>query len=249
MSSEFNIGNEYSRKDIFNILGLDPHPTGGNWFTGYVSHGDAFYVFTHVGDSGRTGHDYGNRWEGDRLMWFGKTNSRLRHPQTQRLLDPGTTVHIFWRHDNRQPFKYAGEATPVEVKDTSPVEVLWEFSDRSANYEYEDPDEVPSGSYREGAVRQITVNAFERSPAARKVCIDHFGARCQVCGLTFEDKYGDIGRGFIHVHHLVALAVLEGEYEVDPIADLRPVCPNCHAMLHKADPPLDIDELKKRLRS
>jgi 5-methylcytosine-specific restriction protein A len=42
------------------------------------------------------------------------------------------------------------------------------------------------------------------------------------------------------------LAQVGGEYQVDPIADLRPVCPNCHAMLHSRRPtPLSIAELKR----
>ena len=97
-------------------------------------------------------------------------------------------------------------------------------------------------------MRQVTVNAFERSGAARRDCIEHYGARCQACGLAFEDMYGEIGAGFIHVHHLVPVGALEGEYEIDPIKDLRPVCPNCHAMIHKTDPPLGIDELKALIR-
>jgi 5-methylcytosine-specific restriction protein A len=65
-----------------------------------------------------------------------------------------------------------------------------------------------------------------------------------VCGLIFKDYYGDIGTGFIHVHHLKPVSVMKQEYEMDPISDLRPVCPNCHAMLHKNDPPFSIEELK-----
>ena len=70
---------------------------------------------------------------------------------------------------------------------------------------------------------------------ARKKCIEHYGAKCAVsnCGFDFEKLYGDIGKGFIHVHHLTQLSDIGQGYEVDPIKDLRPVCPNCHAMLHQ----------------
>ena len=34
-------------------------------------------------------------------------------------------------------------------------------------------------------------------------------------------------------------------YVVDPIKYLLPVCPNCHAMLHKADPPFIIEDLRQ----
>ena len=61
--------------------------------------------------------------------------------------------------------------------------------------------------------------------------------------MNFEAIYGAIGRDFIHVHHLIPLSEVGDTYEVDPIEDLRPVCPNCHAMLHKRTPPYSISEL------
>jgi 5-methylcytosine-specific restriction protein A len=65
-----------------------------------------------------------------------------------------------------------------------------------------------------------------------------------VCGFDFAKLYGEIGEGFIHVHHLRDLATVGGEYEVDPIKDLRPVCPNCHAMLHVETPAIGIEDLR-----
>ncbi|MEW5967974.1 MAG: HNH endonuclease [Pseudomonadota bacterium] len=51
----------------------------------------------------------------------------------------------------------------------------------------------------------------------------------------------------MHVHHLKPLALTDGAYELDPIADLRPVCPNCHAMLHRGENVLSIEELVSKL--
>ena len=42
---------------------------------------------------------------------------------------------------------------------------------------------------------------------------------------------GREAEGYIHVHHLRGLSDVGGEYVVDPVNDLRPVCPNCHAVL------------------
>tara|TARA_B100000315_G_C14338662_1_gene478584 strand:- start:125 stop:736 length:612 start_codon:yes stop_codon:yes gene_type:complete len=93
------------------------------------------------------------------------------------------------------------------------------------------PDEE-GGGFKEGAVRQVLVNQYERDIAARSACIEHYGCTCQVCGLDFSQQYGEIGHGFIHVHHLKPLAKAGRRRKVDPIRDLCPVCPNCHAMLH-----------------
>jgi 5-methylcytosine-specific restriction protein A len=107
------------------------------------------------------------------------------------------------------------------------------------------PEEVsPGTTHLEGRVRQILVNVYERNPAARAACIAHYGPTCRVCTFDFGDTYGALGKGFIHVHHLKELSSIAAEYEVDPIHDLRPVCPNCHAMLHTGSQPPSLDELK-----
>lgn len=99
--------------------------------------------------------------------------------------------------------------------------------------------------FKEGATKQVTVNSYERNSAARKECLKKFGYNCQVCNMSFSHTYGDIGKSFIHVHHLKPLAGVTGEYELNPGKDLVPVCPNCHAMLHASNPPLSIAELKE----
>jgi hypothetical protein len=96
----------------------------------------------------------------------------------------------------------------------------------------------------EGSLRQIIVNAYERNPKARSICIEHHGLNCKVCGFGFEDIYGAAGAGFIHVHHIIPLTEIKTTYEVDPLNDLVPVCPNCHAMLHRFNPILTIEQLK-----
>ena len=90
----------------------------------------------------------------------------------------------------------------------------------------------------EGGKTTILVNKYERNRIAREKCIEYHGVTCVVCGFNFEKVYGDIGKDFIEVHHLIKVSDKKQVYEVSPVKDLRPVCPNCHAMLHKKDPPL-----------
>ncbi len=106
-------------------------------------------------------------------------------------------------------------------------------------------DLIEEEEYIEGAKKQITVNAYERSSKARQACIKKYGYRCQVCSMKFSEAYGKIGERFIHVHHKKQLAGRRTSYKVNPTIDLEPVCPNCHAMLHTSDPPLGIEELKE----
>ncbi|MFQ6372909.1 HNH endonuclease [Shewanella sp. YIC-542] len=103
--------------------------------------------------------------------------------------------------------------------------------------------------FHEGGCKTIELSVHERDPAARKACIQHFGATCQVCGFDFEKTYGTLGQGFIHVHHRVDLALVSNRREVNPIEDLIPVCPNCHAMLHSEMPAMAVEDLKIIIKS
>jgi 5-methylcytosine-specific restriction protein A len=111
-------------------------------------------------------------------------------------------------------------------------------------------EEVPQqGNFFEGAKISVTINAYERNSKAREACITRRGLSCLVCDFNFGDKFGELGRGFIHVHHVVPLSSIGKEYKIDPITDLAPVCPNCHAMLHKVEPPLTVEQLRELLNS
>lgn len=100
----------------------------------------------------------------------------------------------------------------------------------------------------EGSVCQVNINSYERNPEARRRCIEHHGTSCCVCGFNFEEKFGSVAQGFIHVHHLKPLSEIQEEYEVNPITDLRPVCPNCHAMIHLGGKTRTIEDVKSWLQ-
>ena len=72
----------------------------------------------------------------------------------------------------------------------------------------------------------------------------YYGCKCSVCGFDFEKEYGELGRGFIEVHHIVPLSTIRDEYVVDPIRDLRPLCSNCHSMVHRREPVVSVEDLK-----
>lgn len=83
-------------------------------------------------------------------------------------------------------------------------------------------DNIPK--HVEGKVYESHSVGFERNLKAREECLKHYGCKCSVCGFDFEKEYGEIGRGFIEVHHIVPLSSIRDEYIVDPISDLRPLC-------------------------
>lgn len=97
----------------------------------------------------------------------------------------------------------------------------------------------------EGSAHQINSTKYERNPVARNRCIELKGCKCYICGFDFEKVYGEIGKGFIHVHHIVPVSEIKTSYRIDVEKDLIPVCPNCHAMLHRKGGKLDFHRLKE----
>ena len=112
------------------------------------------------------------------------------------------------------------------------------------------PEEIDNPKqYTEGASKVVSINTYERNSEARVKCIEYHGYKCAVCFFDFEGIYGSIGKNYIHVHHIVPLSEIKKEYKLDPIKDLVPVCPNCHAIIHRTQPALTVQQLKEHLES
>lgn len=162
------------------------------------------------------------------------------------LFSPGIEINeCAWFQNFRQR---CGNFQRMKGLNDEDSELLEEAADL-VHREYLDTLETEESyvSYVEGVWSKVLVNRYERNSDAREKCILAHGTVCSACGFDFELKYGALGKGFIHIHHLVPIASCGGAYTVDPIIDLTPVCPNCHAMLHKRNPPLSINELKNVL--
>jgi len=107
------------------------------------------------------------------------------------------------------------------------------FNAPDAVAEFQGADEVdPDVQFEEGQKTTVQVNAYERDPKARALCLKKYGAVCVICGFDFGEAYGHLGRGYIHVHHLNPLHAAKGKAATNPIRDLRPVCANCHSIIH-----------------
>lgn len=112
--------------------------------------------------------------------------------------------------------------------------------DNDSNTKYEN-------EYYDGTKQQVLGNKYERNPRARKMCIQKYGCICKICQFDFQKQYGELGKDFIHVHHIIPISENKGRsYKVDYENDLIPVCPNCHAMLHRSN--ISIEALKDAVR-
>lgn len=73
------------------------------------------------------------------------------------------------------------------------------------------------------------------------------GCTCEACGFNFEEKYGELGKGFIEAHHLKPLHTYEDEkVALDPIKDFAVLCSNCHRMVHKSGLVSEISDFRAR---
>lgn len=145
----------------------------------------------------------------------------------------------------------AAPQRPIKIKDDNLLEHIEKYF--TDNYQIDFfPDILNEDeSHYEGAKKTVIVNKYERSSKARENAVKFHGCKCKVCGINFEDKYGLIGKGFIHIHHLVPINKIGKDYKIDYQKDLIPVCPNCHSMLHRKlnGRELTVDELKQELNS
>lgn len=245
----FTAGYLYSRGDIYEMVNVPEEQRRGNWDTGYNKFNGDWFIFCNIRTVARTGHKHKDEFIGDDLHWYGKTNSKLQNPSMQSMVHPDGNIYIFTREDSRNPlFVYRGNARVKEYQDTTPVKIVWRFDTAEENQGQVPPEEVTLGGLFEGITKTINVNVYERNPVARMKSIEHYGWSCLVCGYNFQHYFGKAGEEFIHVHHVVPLHTIISGYQVDPVMDLRPVCPNCHAIIHRREPPYSIEEMQNMRR-
>lgn len=186
-----------------------------------------------------------------------KLNSHLSEKFNVRfkfgMFDDYSTKNIYFREDDpnltnnryvflnkREPFLFEQSSSIIKKALSSPI------IDN-------DPESIfdPNNLIPEGAKSRVTVNRYERNPIARQKCLEAKGYSCVVCGMNFEEVYGPMGKDFIHVHHVKPISEIGKKYEIDPVKDLVPVCPNCHAMLHHGTngKVLTVEELAKIIKA
>ena len=210
------------------------------WSWSFINKSKKLIIFG-LWDSNKDGLIFSKRWKGN------GSNQSIEH--IRLIEEEGYKLKIFM-------MEYGETSTgkpkikSIEPKLISKILInkkgKWYVADDESSCNM--PDEVSQPDiFIEGATKTVSVNIYERDVVARKKCIEHFGCCCAACDFNFETSYGDIGKGFIHVHHIKPLSEIKSEYKVDPIKDLIPLCPNCHAMIHKSKPILTVSKLKKLL--
>ena len=112
-------------------------------------------------------------------------------------------------------------------------------------------EEVPENlqsdvtGYPEGALTAVQANRYERDRRNRAAAIAIHGTACKGCDLEMGARYGSVAAGFVEIHHVTPVSQLGVEYVIDPALDLLPLCPNCHAVVHRRTPPFTVPELRE----
>jgi hypothetical protein len=98
----------------------------------------------------------------------------------------------------------------------------------------------------EGMVREITTELRYRDPRLRIEAMHHYGMACMVCGFNFERTYGDLGTGYIEVHHRRPLSRRSKKGFRASVRDVAVVCSSCHRTLHrKGANPLPLGKIRR----
>lgn len=210
-------------------LGLDPRGiVGAGWATSRP------YPFKH--------------WNPERAAKGEMTNSieiNLEHMQKE----PVVAQELLRNHPALHGFQWSTQMSGVSIPDdvAEGLETLWAglvplrdtgFPDES--------NEMPP--LMEGEVKSVFVNRYERCSEARTRCLEHYGRSCAVCGMTFRQRYGAAAERLIQVHHLNPLGLVHAKTEIDPVRDMRPLCANCHVVVHLTSPPLTIEAAQAMFR-
>jgi 5-methylcytosine-specific restriction protein A len=225
------------------------------WSWSFINEADKVIIFGvwDVHDEGNISLIFSEDWE------IGYNKKRTKgYKQSRdhiRLIEEGKyklkTFPIILSNEKRDengigPAKIKSFIPELTLKTLIRVGSNWYASDNITTSHL--PEEViKPEQYLEGAARTVSINIYERNSAARAKCLEHYGYKCIVCSFDFEEIYGGIGRQYIHVHHLVPLSEIKKEYILDPINDLRPICPNCHAIIHRTQPALSIEQLQEHM--
>lgn len=108
----------------------------------------------------------------------------------------------------------------------------------------------------EGRRKPVTSRVYERSTKLRNAAIDFYTRDgkivCEACGFDFYKTYGDVGSGYIEIHHQKPIYQYEeadfSRVISEALKDLIPLCANCHRMTHRRrGNPLSLQELREIL--
>lgn len=166
---------------------------------------------------------YGEKRYGERLIWAGKFAVDISKTRTfQQYWPEDESLWVISGLCWTGPTPTKPQADPIDIVDKE--------------------------SFPEGAEKRHLHLIRERNQTvvlkAKRLGLERDPLlRCEVCGFSFVETYGELGMGFIKAHHKQPVAELKPG-DRTRVEDIALVCANCHDMLHRGDRTLTLDELR-----
>lgn len=151
--------------------------------------------------------------------------------------------------DNREYLKYMFENSFAyeDIKNYS-SQIHLSQNTKHIIYVYSEQDTVMEGK---AEIKSSIIR--KRSAKLRDAAIQYYTENgkivCSACGFDFSEVYGEYGEGYIQIHHEKPIFQYSNEgfasYISEAVKGVKPLCPNCHCMIHKnRNAPISVDELK-----
>jgi predicted HNH restriction endonuclease len=178
--------------------------------------------------------------EGVRIVGKGTLESGYYFDETNGMVDENEIpwphqVKVFWQRD----------FSPVEIVLGADQHTVLKLSDDDAALIERQAETVSAEADRLTALEGESFSAesdFRSRNRALVAAKKHlFDFHCEICGFSFEEKYGEIGEDFIIAHHLRPIS---SGPTVTTLDDIALVCSNCHSMVHMRNPPYLVQEMK-----
>lgn len=136
----------------------------------------------------------------------------------------------------------------------SSLDIITDETEHSKKILTYDENEIIS----EGKMRNIITRKYERSSKLRSIACEHYSKNgliiCSACKFDFYSFYGEIGKGYIEMHHIKPIFKYEGQTEkafiLQALKNITPVCANCHRIIHRNKKSLvSIEELRNVIKT
>jgi hypothetical protein len=185
--------------------------------------------------------------QGPRIVSRGKVVGPYRFDSEFRLRCPDSKIP--WSH--QVPVNWEFDFQPIDMLlGSEPSTVLLLSGDRLQRLE-QSIDETHKVSDKQDALEGEKFKAEttfrKRSRALIEAKKANSDGRCEACGFSFGERYGEIGRDCLVAHHINAIAG-RSTASKKTLDDIVLLCPNCHAVIHSSEVPISLDNLKSMLR-
>ena len=167
-------------------------------------------------------------------------------------LDPGASVRARIQERCAEAASYAHRENLFEsVHGVHARKGIWRL--RSDPLDPTNPDSLQDAAeaFLEADEGKAALRIHLRRERSKKL-VEAFKAgltdpRCEACGISFAEFYGELGSGYIEAHHKVPVASLDDSSKTK-LSDLAALCANCHRVIHR-NGLMSVETLAKHIKA